>query len=109
MGFWLREYAPEDFKFSLNEESPLLDLTDNQRVLIERLVKVLDEKWDNLDGKGLQEEIYSIKNELEMEPSEVFSILYNVLISKNQGPRLANFILSIPKYKVMSLLSGVIR
>ena len=101
---WINLYAPEEFKFSLNEETPSLDLSSAQLDFVTLLIDVLNTKWNELDGASLQQEIYDIKNDIGLEPNEVFEPLYQILISKNKGPRLANFILSIPKDQVMNLL-----
>ena len=56
--------------------------------------------------KSLSERFYSIAEESGMEPKEFYKVVYRALIGKEMGPRLAGFILTIGKEKVLALLSG---
>jgi lysyl-tRNA synthetase class 1 len=48
--------------------------------------------------------IYTIARENGMEPKEFFPIIYRVLIGKERGPRLANFILTAGRAKIAEIL-----
>jgi lysyl-tRNA synthetase class 1 len=39
-----------------------------------------------------------------MEPKEMFTLMYRLLIGKKKGPRLAGFILTAGKERIVSLL-----
>ena len=43
-------------------------------------------------------------HEDEMSPGEIFPLLYQILISKEKGPKLAGFIRTIGKERVLKLL-----
>ena len=55
----------------------------------------------------LAEEIYNIANESKIQPKEFFRICYRLLINKDKGPRLASFILTIGKDKVIDLIKKI--
>lgn len=103
--FWLENYAPEEFKFSLNEKSPELELDDKQKQYLKKLYKVTHDEFDQFEtDKMLHERLYEIIHEFELKPNDIFPLLYNILISKEKGPKLAGFIRTIGRDKVLSLL-----
>ena len=55
----------------------------------------------------MHEAFYDITKELNIEVGDFFKAAYNVLINKDKGPRLANFVLIIGKEKVAELFSKV--
>jgi len=86
---WIENYAPEDYKFTLNEEPPKIELSPRHKEVIKGLV-------DFLSGERSEEEI---KNELfrlfkenEVPPREFFPVIYRILFGKESGPRLVQFI-----------------
>lgn len=103
---WIKLYSPEEFKFNINETSPQLSLGKEMKLLLNDLSKDLEKNFNNHDGKTIQELIYSLKNKYQIEVSEVFKTLYQILISKDKGPRLGSFILTIPKDKVLQLINN---
>lgn len=103
---WINLYAPEEFKFSINEISPQLSLNQDMKNLLKDLSEDLDQNFNKHDGKTIQELIYSLKNQYQIGVSEVFKTLYQILISKDKGPRLGSFILTIPKDKVLKLINS---
>lgn len=102
---WLKSYAPEDFKFNLNKEKITLELTAPQTGFFEKLRGVLDSDWDKFQtDKDLHERIYEVMHEVELKPNDVFPHLYLALISKEKGPKLAGFIRTIGREKVLKLI-----
>ena len=102
---WLEKYAPEDFKFELQEEIPKeIQLTEKQREALHEIASVLDKKWDE---NTLYEEFYNIYKRIGITPKELFEAGYKVLLNKTKGPKLAGFILIIGKEKVKKMFKGV--
>jgi lysyl-tRNA synthetase, class I len=54
--------------------------------------------------KDLHEKMYEVIHEVEIEPSDAFATLYELLISKEKGPKLAGFIRTIGKDRVLALI-----
>lgn len=110
--YWIENYAPEDFKFSLNKTPVPLEMDETQKIFLSKLKAYITEHFDSIkDDKELHEKIYEFINELKakdesLDPGHLFSILYKILISKEKGPKLASFIRLIGKDKVLELLSG---
>lgn len=103
--FWLKNYAPEDFKFQLNAEPKKMDVSERQENFLSELKSTIDNSWDTFQtDKDLHEAIYAIINKLELTPADVFPMLYQKLISQEKGPKLAGFIRTIGKEKAMRLI-----
>ncbi|MDO8655846.1 MAG: lysine--tRNA ligase [Nanoarchaeota archaeon] len=101
---WLEKYAPEEFKFAVQEKSEF-PLTEIQKKILHQLgEKLMSREWADVE---LHEEIYTLCKENNIMPPEFFKVAYQVLINKERGPRLAAFILAIGKEKVARLLGKV--
>lgn len=105
--FWINNYAPEDFKFSINTETPSLEINDTQKDFLAKLKGFMESKWDTVQvDKDLHQAMYEIINDNEeLDASDAFRILYQILIGKDKGPKLAGFIRTIGKEKVLKLIS----
>ena len=77
--------------------------------MVEKTIELLNREYSTSDE--LQTELYSVIKYLNLEPDALkkmqkhyFEILYNLLLGKNQGPKLGIFLLAVPKEKLLSLL-----
>ncbi len=103
---WINQYAPDDFKYAIATKLPAgLKLSNEMKKAFRTLAKRLQEKeWTD---KELHEEFYIIIKNLELEIKDFFKASYTVLINKNKGPKLANFILTIGRKKVAKLFEKI--
>ncbi len=103
---WLKNEAPDEFKFTLNQTRPSLDLNQVQSDFIHKLYTYLEKEWENLKSdKELHEKLYEVIHSVPgLEPMMGFTTLYQILISREKGPKLASFILAIGKERVLALL-----
>ncbi|MDR0367325.1 MAG: lysine--tRNA ligase [Rickettsiales bacterium] len=100
--YWLENHAPADFRFMLNA-SRRVDVKPLPAV--ERLRGDLAGDWDALsDEKALQERLSAIVADSGMSAKEVYRNIYQLLISRDSGPKLAGFIGSIGREKILDLL-----
>lgn len=103
--YWLQNYAPEDFKFNINKSRPSVEVNEKQSAYINDLKATLKNDWNNFkEDKDLHEKMYEIMHSHELKPNDVFPVLYQILISKEKGPKLAGFIQTIGQEKVLNLL-----
>ncbi len=99
---WLLKYAPEEFKFTLQEQCQVT-LSRQERELLRQLAaKLREREWSEIE---LHEEIYILCRNNDFPPADFFRTAYRVLINKDKGPRLASFTLAIGKDKVAELLA----
>lgn len=101
---WVRKYAPEEFRFNLQERATA-KLKEQEKQALRTLSKKLKE--NNYDEETLFEEFYSICQEVNIKNTEFFNAAYKVLINKEKGPRLASFILAVGKDKVVEILETI--
>jgi len=107
--YWVEECAPEDFRFKLKadgeEPSPALSTAEKEaiRSLRDKIVARIETFTDD---KSCAEAIYRIAEEQGMEGKALFRAAYQALIGKDQGPRLANFLRSISKERLLRILAG---
>ena len=98
---WVEKLAPERYRFRI-QERPDVKLGPDVKKAVRSLAERLKAKeW--AEGELLNE-VYAICKENGVETKAFFRAVYNVLIGKDFGPRLAPFILSIGKEKVAGLL-----
>ena len=89
MSNWLKTYASESFVFSVNETFDGSVITDEMRPVLEKFIEVLEADGD-ADSKGTAIWQYCKDNELNIK--DFFGTCYQLLISKNKGPKLVPFI-----------------
>lgn len=103
---WVREYAPEDFRFSLvRPEDGTIELAPEELACVQDLVPVVRD-LSRYDEKALAERIYEIAHARACEPAALFKAAYQVLIRKEKGPRLAGFVLTCGTEKVLPILEA---
>ena len=90
----MQEIVPKDLNLSVKEKKAL-----------HLVVKALeDKKWNE---KTLFEEFYNICKKIGIKNTDFFRAAYNVLLNKDRGPKLAPFILTLGKEKIIELFEKV--
>ena len=103
--FWLENFAPDDFVFKLNTKKSDYALTDAETKFIAALRDVLSAEWENFaDDNALQNRIGEIAAAHNIEMKAAFKILYQLLVSRDRGPKLAQFMRVVGKERVLRLL-----
>ncbi|HKC15057.1 MAG TPA: lysine--tRNA ligase [Patescibacteria group bacterium] len=103
---WVEKYAPEDKKFTIQEELPkeAKSLSKEQKELLSKISLELDKKWQ---GEDFQTRIYEIGKELGLNGAKTFEAIYISLLGKNHGPKAAWLILSLDKKFVKNRFSSL--
>lgn len=105
---WIRNFAPEDFRFSLNRpEEVAVELSDAMRGAVRALADEV-ERIDSHDEKSMAEAIYAAAGDHEVAPAELFTAVYQILVGKDKGPRLAGFIMMCGKDKILPLFESAL-
>ncbi|MEZ4703769.1 MAG: lysine--tRNA ligase [Bdellovibrionota bacterium] len=91
---WLEKFGPEDIKFEIQAKMPpqSFDLSDVQKKALRSLG---DQLQESMDASAIHDLIYQIKNDLGIEPGQVFLAIYTALLGKNRGPRAGFFLASL--------------
>lgn len=103
--YWIRECAPETFRFALRTDGKKVELSDSECAAIRKIRDELLPEMDNLDEKEFSTALYDAAHSFLLEPKELFTAIYQVLIGKEQGPRLAGFMKMIGAERLAQLLS----
>ncbi len=98
---WLDQFASEQYKFQIQKESKA-ELDPKQKKTLKEIAKLLKNK-KKLEEKELHDKFYKICEKTGLEVKDFFKAAYMVLINKERGPRLANFIKTIGEEKVSEL------
>ncbi|MFW6293750.1 MAG: lysine--tRNA ligase, partial [Spirochaetota bacterium] len=102
---WISSYAPEDFRFELKDGSePPAPLSEAELAALHTLRDDVRGGLDAYDEKSMQERIYAIAEEHDVDKKRIFAAMYEVLIGKERGPRLGGFLLSIGRDRLLQLL-----
>lgn len=102
--YWVKDCAPEDFKFALREDGSKAELSDVENECMKKIYTDVLPKMDTLDEKTLAQSVYDIAVNAGIKPKELFVAAYKALINKDQGPRLAGFLKIIGKEKLEQIL-----
>lgn len=94
---WLQRWAPEEAKFSLLESVEPQNFSDAQRAYATALAEKIAAAPEDADGAWFHQAIYEFKDSSGLEPKELFTTLYRLLIGKDSGPRAGWFLSMLPR------------
>lgn len=101
--FWLATYAPEQFKYQLQETMPEgVELSADQKKALSLLKDYLSE---DRTGEELHQRLHELKSEAPIAPKELFSALYTLFLGRTSGPKAGWFLSVLPREMVVSRLS----
>ena len=102
---WLDTWAPDEVRFELQKGPVETELSDVQVKYLKGLVEKIKVAPADADGEWFHKAIYEFKEELDMQPKELFVTLYKVLINKDSGPRAGWFLSTLPRDWLIARLS----
>lgn len=94
---WLRLRAPEDVKFALAEQVDAGGFSETELRFLKTLGEKVASAPEDADGMYFHERIYELKDQLNLQPKEMFTALYKALIGKTSGPRAGWFLSILPR------------
>ncbi|MGD1822984.1 MAG: lysine--tRNA ligase [Pleomorphochaeta sp.] len=102
---WITQFSPEDFRFALaTEETDKIELDEKELTAVKALKEVV-EKMDSFEtDKEFTNAMYACATDIELETSVFFKAVYTILIGKPKGPKLAQFMLTCGKSKILPIL-----
>jgi len=103
---WLENYAPDDFVFKLNAARRTdLSMTAAQSAFVADLRHAVESEWDSFaDERDLQNKIGELTAAHGLDTMETYRLLYQLLVGRDKGPKLAGFILNIGKERILKYL-----
>jgi len=117
--YWIENCAPEDFRFKLvdishaekqrsrEEKENSRNLSDTEKNAIRILRDDVIAKIEEFpDDKTCAAAIYAAAEKAGIDGKALFGAAYQALIGKEQGPRLASFLRTIDKTRLLGILKG---
>jgi lysyl-tRNA synthetase class 1 len=120
--YWVTHYAPDEFRFKLraagapstegaldeaNQRFDAITLSPQEKAAIKLLCEDVVSRIETFtDDKPCAEAIYKVAEKAGIEGKALFRAAYQVLIGKDQGPRLASFLRAIDKQRLLEILNS---
>jgi len=105
--YWLTTYAPEEFKYELQEELPDVELSDMQKKALAVLADFLQE--GERTGEELHLRLHEMKTEVPIPPKELFQAIYRIFLNRDSGPKAGWFLSGLPRDFVVARLNEAVR
>jgi len=104
--FWLEHYAPDEFRYRLNTAPPSLVMSALEQGALTALRGLVAEvNLETIEPKELNQLVYDRAiHGVGCDPKDAFRVIYQRLISRDQGPRLPAFLKEIGRERLLELL-----
>ncbi|MCR4900466.1 MAG: hypothetical protein K5907_06595, partial [Treponema sp.] len=110
--FRVKHSAPDcapDFCFELRNDDKPVYVTKEIAAAVQKISEQVLPKLDSFEtDKDCQQAIYEVAEQLGLDTKVLFLGLYNVLVNKEQGPRLGSFFRVIGKNRLETIFSHVV-
>lgn len=100
--YWLATYAPEEFKYALQEELPNVELSDTQKKALAVLLDFL--AGGERTGEALHARLHEMKTEVPIGPKELFQAIYRIFLNRDSGPKAGWFLAGLSRDFVIQRL-----
>jgi lysyl-tRNA synthetase class 1 len=94
---WLKRWAPDDLKFELLQTLDVDQFSEKEQTFLKMLGDKVAGAPEDADGNWFHATIYELKDSCGLEPKEMFTTLYRLLIGKTSGPRAGWFLSILPR------------
>jgi lysyl-tRNA synthetase class 1 len=101
--FWLTTYAPEEFKYELQDEMPDIELSDMQKNALAALAEYL--QGGERTGEELHARLHEMKTSVPIAPKELFQAIYRIFLNRDSGPKAGWFLAGLPRDFVIARLT----
>jgi lysyl-tRNA synthetase class 1 len=105
---WIREFAPEEFRFSIRKPGdPKPEIPATIKPLVNDLAALVRDRMANTDEETFGTLVYDAMKAREISSADFFTPVYRILIGKDKGPRLVSFLYTIGRERILSLLESL--
>jgi lysyl-tRNA synthetase class 1 len=105
--YWLATYAPEEFKYELQEELPDVELSEVQKNALAALADYL--QGGERSGEELHVRLHEMKTEIPISPKELFQAIYRIFMNRDSGPKAGWFLAGLPRDFVIERLTEAVK
>jgi lysyl-tRNA synthetase class 1 len=105
---WLKKYAPEDYRYELQETLPstIANFSDIQKKALREILEYV-EREKNLDGQETHTKLHEIRKALSIDPKDFFGAIYLSFLGKESGPKAGWFLSVLDRNFLKSRLAEV--
>lgn len=104
--FWLGAYAPERYKYELQNTLPEgLEFSDTQKKAISLLRAFVETGTHS--GDEFHARLHELKTEVPIEPKELFTAIYRLFLNRDSGPKAGWFLSVLPQEFLLARLTEV--
>ncbi len=100
---WIERYAPDDFRYRIRREPVVRELSDDQRLVLGRIVEALRERPE-VDEPELIPVMKSMCDGTALTPKSFFPLAYDLLIDRDHGPKLTTLLTTMGTARALPLL-----
>lgn len=93
--FWLTTYAPDQFKYILQDSMPAVELSDEQKKALAALHAFMEEAEHT--GEELHHRLHELKTEVPIAPKDLFTAIYQIFLARTSGPKAGWFLSVLPR------------
>ena len=87
--FWLSTYAPEEYKYILQDTIPSVELSDSQKKALGVLATYMESAHT---GEEIHARLHELKTEIPIPPKDLFVAIYKVFLNRDfRGQKLVGF------------------
>ncbi len=104
--FWLSTYAPEQYRYELQQELPAYALSDTQKHAMVSLLSFMREGEKN--GEDMHAKLHELKDEVSIAPKELFTAIYRLFLNRDSGPKAGWFLSVLPRDFVIERLEEAV-
>ncbi|HEY4489574.1 MAG TPA: lysine--tRNA ligase [Candidatus Paceibacterota bacterium] len=105
--FWLDSYAPDQYRYKLQEMAPTVTLSEEQKTALRQLLDYLSE--DERTGEEIQAKLFEFKESVPIKPAELFRAIYQLFLARDSGPKAGWFLSVLPRDLVLDRLREAAR
>ena len=105
--FWLTMYAPEEFKYELQDTLPEVELSDVQKKALAELAEYL--QGGERTGEELHALLHEMKTSVPIQPKELFQAIYRIFLNRDSGPKAGWFIAGLSRDFVVTRLTEALQ
>ncbi len=93
--YWLNSFAPDKVRFRILEETPKIDLDEEDRAFLECIKGRLNSiDWE---GNDIHNAVYECGKSTDLGVKKAFQLLYQLFIGRSSGPRLGHFVFTMDR------------
>lgn len=106
---WIDTYAPEDYKFAIQEKLPegAKNLNEVQKKALALVLEYI-KSVETIDGQGMHTKLHEIKEVTQINPKEFFEAIYLSVLGKSSGPKAGWFLSVIDREFLIKRLGEVV-